>query len=53
MNDPTNLVVYTSTAGDKWLAATNTAPYFCFEADSREAALSKAARAIRFAQAAS
>lgn len=45
-----NLVVYTTQAGDKWLVATNTSPYFCFEAASEEAALAKASRAIRLVQ---
>jgi hypothetical protein len=32
----------------QWLAATGTAPYFCFEADSRERVREIALRALRF-----
>lgn len=50
MTDFADLVVYTTQTGDKWLAATNSSPYFCFEAESEKAALAKAARALHFAQ---
>lgn len=48
MVDIANLSVWTATNGKKWVAATSTAPYFCFEADSEQAALAVAGRALRF-----
>lgn len=44
-----NAIVYFRQASDgRWLAATGTAPYFCFEAESQDAVLQVATRALRF-----
>lgn len=48
MADISNLSVWTSTDGERWVVATGTAPYFCFEADSEEEALRIAGRALAF-----
>jgi predicted RNase H-like HicB family nuclease len=48
MNDYSNILVHTAEIDGKWIAATNAAPYFCFEAASEEAAFATAARALRF-----
>lgn len=46
MND---IFIYTKEIGpQQWIAATAVAPYFCFEADSREQVLDIAKRALRF-----
>lgn len=57
MTDISNLSVWTlrgttSDGQDKWVAATGVAPYFCLVADSEDAVLSRAGRALRFYQAA-
>ncbi len=36
------------TSAKTWVAATASSPYFCFEADSQEAALDLAKHAVRF-----
>ncbi|HEY9092161.1 hypothetical protein [Parasphingorhabdus sp.] len=36
------------TSDGRFVAATNTAPYFCFRADSEEEAVQKAERALEF-----
>ena len=38
----------TPTSAQTWVAATATSPYFCFEADSRDAVVAIAKRAIGF-----
>lgn len=48
MTDVSNLCVYTTERDGKWLAATRTSPFFCFEAESEEAALSIAAKALEY-----
>ncbi|WP_349369193.1 hypothetical protein [Salinarimonas sp.] len=48
MTNLSDLNVYTIKTGQKWVAATNRSPYFCFEADTRDEALAKAKRALAF-----
>jgi hypothetical protein len=44
-----DLTVYTTQAKDNtWLAATNRAPFFCFEATTEKGALAIARAALRF-----
>ena len=43
-----NLVVFTGKAHGKWVAATNRAPFFCFEADTEKEALKLASDALKF-----
>lgn len=49
MSKYADVSVFVAQVGDKWLAATNSAPYFCFEATSEKEATEKAARALSFA----
>jgi hypothetical protein len=52
MRDLSDLMIYTATDGERWIAATASSPYFCLEAGSERDALALAARALRFHQAA-
>jgi hypothetical protein len=36
------------TSAKTWIAATASSPYFCFEADSKDAVIAIAKRAVRF-----
>jgi predicted RNase H-like HicB family nuclease len=53
MVDLSKLTIWIATSGKKWVAATACAPYFCFEAESEEAALELASAALHFYVAAS
>ncbi|MBI2713889.1 MAG: hypothetical protein HYX37_05465 [Rhizobiales bacterium] len=48
MNNIDDLEIYISRSGRKWLAATATSPYFCFEADSERALYAKVRKALVF-----
>jgi hypothetical protein len=52
LRDLSNLMIYTATDGQNWIAATSSSPYFCLEAGSEREALALAARALRFHHAA-
>jgi hypothetical protein len=52
LRDLSNLMIYTATDGECWIAATSSSPFFCLEAASEREALERAARALRFHQAA-
>lgn len=52
MRDLSNLMVYTATDGQNWIAATSTSPYLCVEAATEREALALAARALKFHQSA-
>jgi hypothetical protein len=52
-NDIDGLEIYISRSGRKWLAATATSPYFCFEADSERAVYAKVRKALVFLKKAS
>jgi predicted RNase H-like HicB family nuclease len=44
-----DIIVYFKEIGERqWVAATGAAPYFCFEADSREAVRELAKNALQF-----
>lgn len=51
MRDLANLLIYTATDGQSWIAASSSSPFFCLEAGSEREALALAARALRFHQA--
>jgi len=53
LRDLSNLMIYTATDGQSWIAATSSSPFFCLEAGSEREVLELAARALRFHQAAS
>ncbi len=52
LRDLSNLMIYTATDGESWIAATSSSPFFCLEAGSEREVLELAARALRFHQAA-
>lgn len=52
MRDLSSLTIYTATDGQSWIAATASSPFLCVEAASEREALERAARALRFHQAA-
>ena len=45
MRDLANLMIYTATDGQSWIAASSSSPFFCLEAGSEREALALAARA--------
>lgn len=53
MTNLAKLNIYTIQTGQKWVAATNRSPYFCFEAETEDEARAKAKRALRFYETAS
>jgi hypothetical protein len=50
MNNISDLQISIGNFGQKWLAATNRSPYFCFEADSEAALDAKLKKAVAFFQ---
>jgi hypothetical protein len=50
LRDLSNLMIYTATDGERWIAASSSSPFFCLEAGSEREVLELAARALRFHQ---